>query len=367
MDSKNVKELQPTDDSVFFYGDDAPSSNIQFINQLKNISETRKMTEDNYSIGGEVAELESIMAKKLGKEDSVFFPTGTLANHVAIRMLTLPKGRAIVPEQSHIYQDSGDSLQQLSGINLVPLGGNNPYFNLHELKEVLMSSMNGRVVNPVGVVVVETPVRRCFGRSMPYEDMSNITKYCRDQRIATHLDGARLFLASAFANVPLEKYSALFDTVYISMWKYFRAPYGAILAGSKEFCENLFHVRRMFGGSLPFSSLSAALALNGLKDFEAGSQATVSKSKELINLLAKIPGVKVSRYPDGSNIIPIEFPNTVNLHKLYKNLSSKGVFINPETNIHNTIHLTINMTILRKSNEELLKIFTDAVDTTVKN
>ena len=91
MDPNRVKELPSSEHSVFFYGDDAPSNNFQFINQLKVISDTRKMAEDNYSIGGEVLELESIMAKKLGKEACVFFPTGTLANHVAIRQLALPR------------------------------------------------------------------------------------------------------------------------------------------------------------------------------------------------------------------------------------------------------------------------------------
>jgi len=365
MNAKGVKELPSSEHSVFFYGDDAPSSNIQFINQLKDISDTRKMTEDNYSIGGEVAELESIMAKKLGKEACVFFPTGTLANHIAIRQLGLPKTRAIVPEQSHIYQDSGDSVQQLSGINLVPLGGGDPYFDLPELKKALVNSMNGRVVNPVGVVVIETPVRRCFGRSMPYEKMLSITEYCKERDISTHLDGARLFIASAFTNVALEKYGALFDTVYISMWKYFRAPYGAILAGSKEFCENLFHVRRMFGGSLPFSSLSAALALDGLKHFEKDARLAVSQSKELLELLSRIPNIEVNHYEDESNIIPVAFNDKVNLQNLDRTLRSKGVFINPETSGQNTIHLTINMTILRKSNQELLKAFTEALETSV--
>jgi len=202
---------------------------------------------------------------------------------------------------------------------------------------------------------------------MPYEKMLDITEYCRERSISTHLDGARLFIASAFTNVPLKKYSALFDTVYISMWKYFGAPYGAILAGSKEFCENLFHVRRMFGGSLPFSSLSAALALNGLENFETDAQAAVSQSKELIELLNRIPYLKVNRYEDGTNIIPIEFSSNVNLQNLERNLKHKGVFINPETSGNNTVHFTINMTILRKSNQELFRAFTDALESAVKS
>lgn len=103
--------------------------------------------------------LETTMAQKLGKEASVFFPTGTLANHVAIRKLCLSNKRAIVPEQSHIYQDSGDSVQQLSGINLIPVAPNKPYFSLDELKGALNTSISGRVTTPVGAVVVETPVR----------------------------------------------------------------------------------------------------------------------------------------------------------------------------------------------------------------
>ena len=82
---------------------------------------------------------------------------------------------------------------------------------------------------------------------MPYEAMKDVTGYCHEQGIPTHLDGARLFIASAVTKIGLETYSKLFDTVYISMWKYFGAPYGAVLAGTKEFCENLYHVRRMFG------------------------------------------------------------------------------------------------------------------------
>ena len=106
MNSSNNEDLNPQEQSVFFYGDDAPSYNVEFINHLNHISESKKISEDNYSIGGEVERLETTMAQKLGKEASVFFPTGTLANHVAIRQLCLSNKRAIVPEQSHIYQDS---------------------------------------------------------------------------------------------------------------------------------------------------------------------------------------------------------------------------------------------------------------------
>ena len=97
MSSNQADHLQSSEHSVFLYGDDAPYSKNEFITRLKKISESNEIANDSYSIGGEVGKLESAMAKRLGKEASVFFPTGTLANHVAIRQLCLPQKRAIVP------------------------------------------------------------------------------------------------------------------------------------------------------------------------------------------------------------------------------------------------------------------------------
>jgi threonine aldolase len=362
MNSSNNEDLNPQEQSVFFYGDDAPSYNVEFINHLNHISESKKISEDNYSIGGEVERLETTMAQKLGKEASVFFPTGTLANHVAIRQLCLSNKRAIVPEQSHIYQDSGDAVQQLSGINLIPLGPNKPYFGLDELKGALNTSISGRVTTPVGAVVIETPVRRCYGRVMPYEAMKDVTGYCHQQGIPTHLDGARLLIASVVTKISLEAYSNLFDTVYISMWKYFGAPYGAVLAGSKEFCENLYHVRRMFGGSLPSASLAAALALNGLETFQTDAELANEKSAELLESLDKFPDINVKPYQDGSNIIPVEIDQNVDLAKLYESLRSQNVFINTNTESERILHLTMNLSVLRRPNNELLRIFAKAIE-----
>ena len=84
-----------------------------------------------------------------------------------------------------------------------------------------------------------------------------------------HLDGARLFLESAYAARPVKEYAALFDTVYISMYKYFNAASGALLAGPKTLLAGLYHTRRMFGGGLHEVWPFAAVALHYLDGFEA--------------------------------------------------------------------------------------------------
>ena len=79
------------------------------------------MTPDSYSLGGIVEELEAQCARLLGKERAIFMPTGTLANHMAVRALAGGSSRVIVQEQSHFYQDEGDCAQTLSNLTLMPL------------------------------------------------------------------------------------------------------------------------------------------------------------------------------------------------------------------------------------------------------
>ena len=82
-------------------------------------------------------------------------PTGTLANHLAIRTLCGDKPRAIVQEQSHLYNDTGDSTTRLSGINLVPLAKDLPCFTVDDVKSIIHKSEGGRVSNQVGALLID--------------------------------------------------------------------------------------------------------------------------------------------------------------------------------------------------------------------
>ena len=89
---------------------------------LEDLATGHPITPDWYSVGGAVEHLERAFAEELGKERAIFMPTGTLANHLAVRALAAGQGRAIVQAESHLYNDAGDCVQRLSGIPLVPLG-----------------------------------------------------------------------------------------------------------------------------------------------------------------------------------------------------------------------------------------------------
>ena len=128
--------------AVVFRGDGEPKTPELMVSRLAEIADGTGIEADNYSLGGVVEEVEKRLAAILGKEAAVFMPTGTLANHLAIRNQCGRGQRAIVQEQSHIYHDIGDCVQQLSGINLIPLAHERPYFTLEEVKAAVETSMS---------------------------------------------------------------------------------------------------------------------------------------------------------------------------------------------------------------------------------
>jgi threonine aldolase len=332
------------------------------IAQLNAFEEAVGITPDSFACGGTVARLERRFADMLGKEAAVFMPTGTLANHLAMRRLCGVKPRAIVPEQSHLYNDTGDCVPRLSGINLIPLAKNRPSFTLDELQEALHLSVTGRVCSPVGAVMIESPVRRQYGQIMSYEDMVAITSYCKAQGIATHLDGARLYMMSAATGISPQQYAALFDTVYISLYKYFGAPFGAMLAGTYACLDGLYHERRMFGGGLASASLVAALVLQGSEGFETRFAAAMAKGADLIARLNEQSGLRVHRFTQGSNIFPVKLDPRLDVGTFLAALHRRGLFLYPDEGSPDQIHLTVNTTLLRQTNETILDAFAGAVD-----
>jgi threonine aldolase len=332
------------------------------LQQLVAFDQKFTLKEDSYSLGGTVEQLEKKCAEMLGKEAAVFMPTGTLANHLAIRKLCGIKPRAIVQEQSHLYNDSGDCVTRLSNINLIPLAKGCPYFTLETLKTAIAQAAGGRVITPVGAVMVESPVRRQWGKIMPFDEMKAVTDYCRDKQIGSHLDGARLYMMSGATGIPPADYAALFDTVYVSLYKYFGAPFGAILAGTAAFTDGLYHDRRMFGGGLASANFAAALALQGIDGFEERFNRAMTQARALFDKINALEGITVERFAHGSNIFPLKLASGVDQTRFVEVLKAHSVSVSPpEGNHAGRILLTVNPTLLRQDIQELRCAFERAI------
>ncbi len=319
---------------------------------LQRITADGKTVEDYYSQQGAVAQLETACAKLLGKEAAVFMPTGTLANHLAVRSLAGTDRRVIVQHESHFFNDTGDCAQTLSQLTLMPLAQGKASFTQAEVEEVVGRTASGRVAARVGVIAIESPVRRKTGEQFAMDEMRKISAYARTQGIRLHLDGARMLLASAYTGTSPAEYSALFDTVYISLWKGLNAASGAILAGPKSLLESMYHTRRMFGGGLPQAWPYASVALHFLDGFVDRFRAGVQTSEAFIQELDSRGGVKAQRIAQGTNLfrLPVAGVDTM---RLRDSLASRGISVAPPAAGAALMTLNVNESWARRPAAEL--------------
>ena len=194
-------ELARPRQAVNFIYDGSHLSPLEYAHLLSQIAAAAPLRPDVYSNGGVVEDLERAFARWLGTESAVFMPTGTLANQIALRELAGRQRRVIVQAESHIYNDSGDCAQQLSGLNLLPLAPRRAGFTLQEVEEAVRRSRSGRVETDVGVICIESPVRRMDDTVFGFEEMQRIAALARREGIRLHLDGARLFVESAHTGI----------------------------------------------------------------------------------------------------------------------------------------------------------------------
>src|SRR5205823_3658336 len=121
---------------------------------------------------------------------------------------------------SHVYRDEADAAQSIFGKRLIPLAPDKAYFTLEELQKSIEQHTQGEAFKSgIGMVSIENPVRRCDGQFVPISEIKKISAFCREKGYKLHLDGARIYLAAAYAGTSVSEYAAYFDTVYISLYK----------------------------------------------------------------------------------------------------------------------------------------------------
>ena len=338
--------------SVWLVGDSLPPDAVRTATRLAELVQKGK-PRDGYLSGGAVTELEQRFATLLGKEDCAFLPTGTLANHVAVRILAGDATRVIVQHESHLYRDESDATQLLSGLNLVNLAPGRAAPTLDEIKAAVDEAENGPYPLKIGAISLESPVRRAHGELLAVSDLTAISAYAKSKSIRMHLDGARLLLAPPSYDVAGA--AALFDTVYVSLYKYLDAPFGAVLAGSKADIAKARALRHQFGGTIYQGWESAVLALAALDDFQARQKAAYATADQVFAALDRAGAAKLKPAPNASNIRQLVVKPKV-AEGLFDRMRVAGVRL-PKPDKDGVVDFWINDTINRRPADEYLKLF----------
>jgi threonine aldolase len=209
-----------------------------------------------------VNELQRRAAELLGHERALFLPTATMANQIALRVLTRPGGQLIAEERTHIliFEAGGPAVH--SGLIARPLTGHAGRITPGQIREAVATA---DWLQPARIVVLEQTHRSAGGRVWPLEELAASIDTARGLGLRVHLDGARLMNASVASGVPAGEYGRLADTVQICFSKGLGCAMGAILAGSDELIEEAWRLKFLFGGALRQAGVVAAGMLYALE------------------------------------------------------------------------------------------------------
>jgi threonine aldolase len=212
-----------------------------------------------------VAELERLAITMTGKDDALFVPSGTMANLAALIAHDCRGGEVIVEETAHIYNAEGGGLSVLAGAVARPIKGERGILAAADVAQAIRDG--GDLARaPTRLVCLENTHNAAGGRVMTSETMAAIHAAARRAGIAVHLDGARLFNAAAFLDVPVDALCRHVDSLWFALCKGLGGPVGAILAGDAAFMRKARRAARMLGGGMRQAALIAAPAIVALQD-----------------------------------------------------------------------------------------------------
>lgn len=212
-----------------------------------------------------VNELERLGAELTGKEDALFLPSGAMANLAAVMAHECRGGEVIVEAASHIYNSEGGGMSVVAGAIPRPIKG---HYGVMDARDVAVSikGSNDLALAPTKLICLENTHNASGGSVVPLEAMATIRTVARQAGLPVHLDGARLFNAATYLDVPVIELCRHVDSVWFALCKGLGGPVGAILAGDRCFMRRARRAAKMLGGGMRQAGLIAAPAIVALKD-----------------------------------------------------------------------------------------------------
>jgi threonine aldolase len=218
--------------------------------------------DDQFGEDPTVNELQSRIAALLGKEASLWLPSGTMANQVVLRALTRPGDDVIVSRETHaVWHETGGGGAN-AGVQFSEIGTGGRFTADEFIAAV--KPRDHMLYPPTTLVEVENTHNRAGGIVIDQAEAIRICDAARERRITSFLDGARLWNAAAASRTSVANLAAPFDVVSVALSKGLGAPAGTMVAGPADVIRACVRHRRMLGGAMRQVGILAAAGVYAL-------------------------------------------------------------------------------------------------------
>jgi threonine aldolase len=257
--------------------------------------------DDQFGEDPTINELQARLAALLGQESALWLPSGTMANQVALRTLTRPGDEVIVSRESHaVWHETGGGAAN-AGVQFTEIGAGGRFTAAEFIAAV--KPRDHMLYPPTALVEVENTHNRAGGIVIDQAEAVRICTAARDRRIASFLDGARLWNAAVASAKTVAELAAPFGVVSVALSKGLGAPAGSVLAGPRDVIRDAVRHRRMLGGAMRQVGILAAAGLYALDHHLDRLSDDHDHAKLIASQLRSNPRVSLVADPIQTNIV----------------------------------------------------------------
>jgi threonine aldolase len=286
-----------------------------------------KVGDDVFKSDPTVNELQEKAAKMFGMEDALFFPSGTMANQTAIKLHTQPGDKLICDKYAHVYNYEGGGAAFNSGVTCKLIDGQRGMFTAAQLEDAVAGRADIHV--PYSrLVCIENTTNKGGGACWDFSELEKIQKIAKENSLAFHLDGARLFNALVAKNESAEQYGHLFDTISICLSKGLGAPIGSILLGSKEDIAKALRIRKLLGGAMRQVGFLAAAGIYALDNHINRLEEDHQKAKE-IGAVLSVASYVTKLEEIETNIVIFYVDEKIGVDNFIKKMKENNILLTP--------------------------------------
>jgi threonine aldolase len=315
--------------------------------------------DDVFSEDPTVRALEVQTAQVLGKEDAIYVPSGCMANQLGLKVHTTDGDEVIVEADSHIFNYETTAASFLSRVQLNTVIASDR--GLLSSEEVAPAIRDKAYYMPVTrLIALENTHNRGGGTVHPINRIRGIQDLARENGIAMHLDGARLWNACAYSGLTPLEYAEYFDTVAVCFSKGLGAPVGSALAGPSELITKARRFRKIWGGGMRQAGIIAAGALYALNNNRSRLGEDHAKALRFAQIISEGSShITVDMTRVETNLILFKLKRENDLGKAIGMLEEKGIRISPGAHglLRAVTHLDVTMEQCEKAAHTLIELF----------
>ncbi len=283
--------------------------------------------DDVYGEDPTVNLLEQRAAEITGKEAALFVPTGTMGNAIAIKLHTEHGQEVISEARSHILDWELGMVAWFSGCLVRAIPTDNGILSWEKIRGYMKSL--SPFWAPTGLVAIENTHNMLGGNIYSLDAIREIAEGAHERGVKVHMDGARVFNASAASGVPVRDIVAPVDTVMFCLSKGLGAPAGSVLAGPADLIAKGRLYRKRLGGGMRQVGVLAAACLVALEESPKLLACDHANARFLAEGLGRIPGIQIAPESVVTNIAVFDVSATgVAPGEISARLKRGGVLMN---------------------------------------